>query len=510
MTITSPPSTGLPHDIGARPTHDRASTGVDGLDEILGGGLTRNRVYLLEGTPGTGKTTFALRFLMEGTSRGERGLYITLSETGEELSAVVQSHGWSLEGIDVFELADESGRDPDAEQSILYPSEVELGETIRSLTAEIDRVSPARVVFDSLSEMRLLAQDPLRYRRQVLALKQFFSTRSCTVLLLDDKTSAPGDLQLHSISHGVISLEQAIQEYGTATRRLRVIKMRGQKFQGGLHDFILDTGRVAVFPRLVASRHRAPVEHQQVGTGSTRIDEMLGGGLTRGTSTLLLGPSGVGKTTTAVHCMHAALQRGERATYYLFDEGLSTLLLRSRMLGMDIGPYVDSGACQVVQIDPAELSPGEFASMVVDAVKNGGASFVAIDSLNAYLQAMPGQTFLLLHMHELLTFLNHRAVTTILIVGQHGSVGQVRTEIDLSYLADATMLFRFFEAEGSVRSAVTVVKSRTASNERTIREFRLSASGGLQVGEPIVGFEGVMSGMPWYQGSTKMMVDGAE
>lgn len=316
---------------------DRASTGVEGLDEILGGGLTRNRVYLLEGTPGTGKTTFALQFLIQGAQQGERGRYVTLSETAEELSAVVASHGWSLEGIDVFELADEGGRDPDADQSILYPSEVELGETIRSLTAQIERAMPVRVVFDSLSEMRLLAQDPLRYRRQVLALTQFFSSRLCTVLLLDDKTSEPGDLQLHSISHGVISLEQAIQQFGTESRRLRVVKMRGQKFQGGLHDFILDTGRVAVFPRLVASRHRTPVTHDQVGTGSEQLDLMLGGGLTRGTSTLLLGPSGVGKTTTAVHCMHAALTRGERTTYYLFDEGLSTLLLRSRLLGMDIG-----------------------------------------------------------------------------------------------------------------------------------------------------------------------------
>ncbi len=398
-------STTASADADAIPPKDpeRASTGVAGLDEILGGGLTRKRVYLLEGTPGTGKTTFALRFLIEGARRGERGLYITLSETTEELAAVVASHGWSLDGIDVFELADEGGgRDPDAEQSILYPSEVELGETIRSLTAQIERAAPVRVVFDSLSEMRLLAQDPLRYRRQVLALKQFFSTRACTVLLLDDKTSEPGDLQLHSISHGVISLEQAIQQFGTESRRLRVVKMRGQKFQGGLHDFILDTGRVAVFPRLVASRHRMAVDHEQVGTGSSQLDQMLGGGLTRGTSTLLLGPSGVGKTTTAVHCMHAALQRGERATYYLFDEGLSTLLLRSRMLGMDIEPFVASGACRVVQVDPAELSPGEFASLVVDAVSNGGSSFIAIDSLNAYLQAMPGQSFLLLHMHELL------------------------------------------------------------------------------------------------------------
>jgi circadian clock protein KaiC len=486
---------------------ERASTGVSGLDQILGGGLARNRLYLLEGTPGTGKTTFALRFLMEGAARGEQGLYVTLSETSEELRAVVRSHGWSLEGIELFDLVDEGGRDPDAEQSILHPSEVELGETIRSLIEQIERLTPVRVVVDSLSEMRLLAQDALRYRRQVLALKHFFSTLQCTVLLLDDKTSDPGDLQLHSLCHGVISLEQAIQQFGTESRRLRVIKMRGMKFQGGLHDFLLDTGRVAVFPRLVASRHRAPVEHAQVSTGSAQLDKMLGGGLTRGTSTLVVGPSGVGKTSTAIHCMHAALRRGERATYFLFDEGLSTLILRSRLLGMDIEPFIASGSCGVVQIDPAELSPGEFALRVVEAV-DAGSSYIAIDSLNAYLQAMPGQTFLVLHMHELLTFLNHRGVLTMLVVNQHGSIGEVRGEIDLSYLADATMLFRFFEAQGEVRSAVTVIKSRTSANERSIREFRLSEDRGLQVGEPIAGFQGVVSGITRYTGRTRMMEDG--
>ena len=487
----------------------RASTGVEGLDQILGGGLTPNRLYLLEGTPGTGKTTFALRFLSAGVARGEKTLYITLSETAEELRAVVASHGWTLDGIDVFELLDEVGSDPDAEQSILYPSELELGETIDRITAEIDRVGPARVVFDSLSEMRLLAQDPLRYRRQVLALKQFFSTRACIVLLLDDKTSEPGDLQLHSISHGVISLEQTVQPFGTESRRLRVVKMRGQKFQGGGHDFALDTGRVAVFPRLVASQHRASVAHELVGTGSAPLDAMLGGGLTRGTSTLLVGPSGVGKTSTAVACMHAALQRGERATYYLFDEGLSTLLLRSRRLGLDIEPFVVSGQCRIVPIDPAEVSTGEFSSLVMDAVRSRGSRFIALDSLNAYLQSMPGQSYLLLHMHELVTFLNHNGVTTMLVVGQHGAIGDVRADdVNLSYLSDATLLFRFFEAEGAVRSAITAIKSRTAENERTIREFRLSEGGGLQVGDPLVAFDGVMSGLPAYRGSTKMMVDG--
>jgi circadian clock protein KaiC len=488
---------------------ERQSTGVDGLDAILGGGLTADRLYLLEGTPGTGKTTFALRFLLAGVEAGQRGLYITLSETAEELQAVVASHGWSLEGIDVFELVDGAHRDPEAEQSILYPSEVELGETIRSVTAQIERLKPQRVVFDSLSEMRLLAQDPLRYRRQILALKHFFANRACTVLLLDDKTSDPGDLQLHSISHGVISLEQGTQEFGTERRRLHVVKMRGQKFQGGAHDFLLDTGRVAVFPRLVASEHRTAVTHRPVTTGSAALDQMMGGGLSPGTSTLLLGPSGVGKTTTAVRCMHAALERGERATYYLFDEGLSTLLMRSEALGMGVRPFVESGQLHIVQVDPAELSPGEFAAGVVDAVKEFGATFVVIDSLNAYLQAMPGQSFLLLHMHELLTFLNHQSVTTMLVVGQHGVVGTMRSELDLSYLSDAVLLFKFFETDGAVHSAITAVKSRTFQNQRTIREFRLVPGVGIEIGEPLAAFEGILGGLPVYGGATQMLGNGS-
>jgi circadian clock protein KaiC len=475
----SPPTPGRTLDSPAR-----LSTGVDGLDAVLAGGLTRNRVYLLEGSPGTGKTTFALKFLLAG---------------------VVSSHGWSLAGIDVFELLDEAGRDPDAEQSILYPSEIELGETVKKITDEIARREPMLVVFDSLSEMRLLAQDPLRYRRQVLALKQFLSSRECTVLLLDDKTSTMADLQLHSICHGVITLQQATREYGAEGRQLRVVKMRGQRFQGGLHDFAIDTGRVSVFPRLVASAHRAHVAHEQVSTGVPRLDEILGGGLTRGTSTLLLGPSGIGKTTTVVQCMHSALKRGERATYYLFDEGRSTLLLRSRALGMDLAPYVESGQCKVIQIDPADLSTGEFASLVVDAVQRDGASFVALDSLNAYLQAMPGQSFLLLHMHELLTFLGHRGVITMVVVGQHGAIGNVRSDIDLSYLSDTTLLYGYFEAQGAVRSSITALKSRVAENERTIREFRLTAASGLQVGDPLSTFEGVLTGLPVYSGSTRML-----
>lgn len=482
----------------------RASTGVEGLDTILGGGLTPSRLYLIEGAPGAGKTTFALKFLMAGAADGESGLYITLSETSEELRAVVASHGWSMQGLDVYELADEIG-DADAEQSILHPSEIELGETINAVTAQITRLNPARVVFDSLSEMRLLAQDPLRYRRQILALKQFFSIRQCTVLLLDDKTSAPTDLQLHSIAHGVITLDQLTEPFGADRRHLRVVKMRGMKYQGGSHDVLLDTGRVEVFPRLVAGDHRLHFSPAPASTGSRELDEMLGGGLVPGTNTLMLGPSGVGKSTTAVRCMLTALQRGECASYYLFDEGLSTLLSRSRALGMDLAPYIASGQLQIQQIDPAALSPGEFAHRVMHAVMDDAASFVAIDSLNAYLLAMPGEGFLLLHMHELLSFLNQQGVTTVMVVGQHGLLGEVRAEIDLSYLSDSILMYRYFEAFGEVRTAVSAVKSRTAENQRSIREFRLSSVHGLQVGAALQGFEGVLSGLPTYRGGTPLL-----
>jgi circadian clock protein KaiC len=489
-----------------QPGAARASTGVEGLDLILGGGLTPSRMYLVEGTPGTGKTTFALKFLMAGVSRGERGLYITLSETAAELRAVVASHGWTLDGIEVFELVNELGLSPDVEQSILHPSEVELGETIKSVIETIERINPERVVFDSLSEMRLLAQDPLRYRRQVLALKHFFASRKCTVLMLDDKTSDPGDLQLHSIAHGVISLEQTPQRFGAERRQIRIAKMRGTRFKSGFHDFLLDTGRVEVFPRLVAADHAREFVATARTTGSPELDDMLGGGLSPGTNTLLMGPSGVGKTTTAISCMLAALQRGERCDFYLFDEGRATLLLRSAELGMDLKRYIDNGQLVVQQIDPSALSPGEFAHRVMRGVKQG-STFVVIDSLNAYVHAMPGQSFLTLHMHELLSFLNHQGVTTLVVLGQHGVVGELRSEIDLSYLADSILLYRFFEAHSEVRTALSAVKSRTAQNQRTIREFRLSSGRGLQIGDALRDFEGVLSGLPAYRGKTPMLGD---
>ena len=487
----------------------RVSMGVEGLDDILGGGLTRDRIYLVEGTPGSGKTTLALQFLLKGREEGETGLYITLSETEAELRAAAASHGWSLEGIDLFELVSEEGLNPESEQSVLHPSDVELGETTRGVMAQVEATKPLRVVFDSLSEMRLLAQNPLRHRRQILALKHFFATRNCTVLLLDDQTAEHGDLQLHSIAHGVISLQRTTQEYGAQRRRLEIIKMRGIKYRGGFHDFELDTGGIRVFERLVAADHPARFASEMVSIGAPGIDALMGGGLARGTNTLISGPSGVGKTTTAVRCALTALERGETVAYYLFDEGLATLLARSKSLGMDLHPYLGSGQLIIRSIDPAELSPGEFAFHVRDVVERAGAQTVVIDSLNAYLQAMPGQKFLLLQMHELLTYLNQQGIVTLLILGQHGFIGEVRSDIDLSYLSDGILLFRFFEAAGSVRTAISAVKSRTAAHEKTIREIRLTSKG-IEVGEALTDFQGVMSGLPSYAGKMRMLgEDGA-
>lgn len=480
------------------------STGIRDFDEILGGGLTPNRSYLVEGTPGSGKTTIALQFLLEGVRVGERGLYITLSETVAELQEVARSHRWSLDGVELFELVSSEGLDPEAEQSILEPSEVELGETIGGVIECVDRLRPARVVFDSLSEMRLLAQNSLRYRRQILALKQYFSTRQCTVLMLDDRSSEPADVQLHSIAHGVITLEQAVEDYGAERRRLRVVKMRGVKYRGGFHDFIIETGGVQVFPRLIAAEHHRAFTGELVTSGVPQLDLMLGGGLTRGANTLLSGPSGVGKTSTAIRAALAALERGEKAAYYLFDEGLGTLLARARSMGMDLAPFIDSGQLIIAQIDPAEISPGEFASWVRHAVLDDGASFLAIDSLNAFLQAMPGEKYLLLQMHELLSFLNQQGVITMLILGQHGVIGDVRSDIDLSYLSDSIILFRYFESRGNVRKAVAVSKSRTTPHQASIREFTLGPAG-LLVGEPLIDFEGVFTGLPTYQGVTPLM-----
>ncbi|KQV97537.1 ATPase domain-containing protein [Rhizobacter sp. Root1221] len=482
----------------------RVSTGVTGLDAILGGGLASGCVYLVEGSPGTGKTTLALQFLRAGAARNEVGLYITLSETAPELRTVVASHGWTLDGIELYELIGELRLAPDEKQSVLLPSEIELGETIKRVVEIVETLNPVRVVFDSLSEMRLLADEPLRYRRQILALKHFFSQRQCTVLLLDDKTTHEGDAQLHSIAHGVISLSQNEQEFGIERRRLRVVKMRGISYQGGSHDFRLTTGGLHVYPRLVAANHHRDFASAPNGTGSAELDTLLGGGLFPGTNTLLTGPSGIGKTTTAVSCMLAALAAGIPSSYFLFDEGVATLIERSRQLGMNLHPHLDSGLLELVQIDPAEMSPGEFAARTVSAVQQHKSRFVVIDSLNAYIQAMPGQAFLLLHVHELLTYLNQQGVVTLVLLGQHGLLGEIRTDVDLSYLSDVIVTFRFFEVAGRVRSAVSCVKSRVAPHERTIREFQLVGAQGVHISETLYDVEGILGELPSCRSDTPL------
>lgn len=481
----------------------RISTGIAGLDDILGGGLTPQRVYLVEGSPGSGKTTLGLQFLLDGAARGDAGLYITLSETADELKAVAASHGWNIDALSIFELADDTELDLDAQQSVFHPSEVELGETTRKVMDRVDAIKPVRVVFDSLSEMRLLAQNPLRYRRQILALKQFFSARACTVLLLDDKTSQ-SDQHLHSIAHGVVSLEQIAKEFGTERRRVNIIKMRGIRFRGGYHDYTLDRGGITMYPRLVAAEHNRDFTPMVRPTGSEGLDALLGGGLVRGTNTLFVGPSGIGKTTLAARCLLSSLERGEKAALYLFDEGLGTFFARCTALGMDLRPYAENGRLHIHHIDPAELAPGQFAQMLRDAVEKGKVDFVAIDSLNAYLQAMPGEQFLLLQMHELLSYLNQQGVTTVMVLGQHGMIGEVRSDVDMSYLSDGTVMMRFFESNGRLRRAITVIKSRTSEHALTIHELQLNRNG-IRVGDALEGFEGVLTGLPSYRGSTPMM-----
>ena len=481
-------------------------SGVKGLDHILHGGFPSNRLYLIEGTPGTGKTTLALSFLLEGVRHGEDGLYVTLSETVNELNAVARSHDWSLDGLSLFELVAEDEFGSDNEQTLLHPSEVELGETVRGIIAQVDATNPQRVVLDSLSELRLLAQNPLRYRRQILALKHFFAKRDCTVLMLDDRTAKPGDLQLHSIAHGVVSLEQTASEFGSERRRMRVVKMRGLKYRGGYHDFTIEKGGLCVYPRLIAAEHFRDFDGEPVATGLDELDALLGGGLVPGTNTLLTGPAGVGKTTTAVRCMIAALERGEKAAYYLFDERSATLLLRSRKLNMDLQSYIDRGQLILRQIDPAELSPGEFAGAVQRAVEDDEASLIIIDSLNAYLHAMPSDNFLVLQMHELLSYLNQQGIVSLMILGQHGVTGDLRGDVDISYLADTVMLLRFFEAQGVVRKSLAVIKTRTTDHERTIREFSINASG-IRIGDPLTGFDGVLTGQPRYSASGDALIN---
>ena len=481
---------------------ERFATGIAGLDDILGGGLPRNHLYLVEGDPGTGKTTIAMQFLMEGIRCGQKGLYVTLSESKAELLEVADSHGWSLEGLEIFALApDEAQLKPEAQYTVFNPSEIEMCDTTNAVIAEVERLQPARVVFDSLSELRLLARDSLRYRRQILGLKQYFSGRRCTVLLLDDRTGEGHDQQLQSIAHGVILMESVEREYGIKRRRLEVKKLRGSKFREGFHDYCIKRGGVEVYPRLVAAEHLVTFQPTHMESGIPALDTLLGGGLDSGTSTLLLGPAGCGKSTIAVRYAVSAVEHGGHAALFTFDETLATLVIRAKGLGIDIRKHADAGTLQLRQVDAAELSPGQFAHEIRQLVEKQHLTLLIIDSLNGFLNAMPGEHFLSMQLHELLAFLSQKGVTTLMTVSQVGFVGtNVDTPVDVSYLADTVLLFRYFEAAGEVRQALSVIKKRSGEHERTIREL-VMRNGVISVGEVLTEFDGVLTGSPRYRGS---------
>jgi circadian clock protein KaiC len=485
---------------------NRAATGIQGLDDIIGGGFPRDRFYLIQGEPGCGKTTLALRFLIDGREQGERGLYITLSETKEELNAVADSHGWSLAGIDVLELsAIESKLGNEAANTIFHPAEVELNFVTKVLLEELDRVKAQRVVLDSLSEMRLLTQSALRYRRQMLAFKHHFARNRATVMLLDDMPSDNQDRDVQSLVHGVVELEQMSPLYGAERRRVRIIKLRGAAFRGGYHDFVIRRGGLTVFPRLSAVEHAPSFATDVVSTGLSEFDRLLGGGLHRGTSTLLMGPAGCGKSTLGARITAASCERGERCTVFLFDEILHNYLSRSKALGMDLQQYRDQDLVRIHQIDPAELSPGEFAHMIYREVDERGVRMVAIDSLNGYINAMPGEKLMALHLHELLTYLNQQGVISIMTLAQHGMLGQVQSPIDVTYVADSVLYLRYFENAGTVRQAISVIKKRSGNHERSIRELQITGEG-VRLGAPLVEFDGVLTGTPVYHGPVGSML----
>ena len=482
------------------PSTERVSTASEGLDVVLGGGLPRNRLYLIEGDPGTGKTTLALKFLLQGIGLGERGLYVALSETKEELQAVADSHGWDLAGVDIYELAPEDVQS-NGQSTVFHPSELELGATMKALLEHVERTRPVRVVFDSVSEMRLLAGSALRYRRQILAMKQFFSGRGSTVLLLDDRTVEGPDLQLQSIAHGVITLHTRAPEYGGARRQLRVMKLRGVDFQAGYHDYAIEPGGLRVFPRLVAAEHGQPISEEMVASGVLALDALFGGGLARGTTTLFLGPAGSGKSLVAAQVAGAAARRGESIAFYLFDEGLDTFLRGTAGIGVDLRDHIDAGRVTIQPINPAELSPGRFVHVVRDAVERRRVSVVVIDSLNGYMNAMPDERLLTTHLHELFAYLRRSGVLTLAVMTQHGLVGSMQTAVDVSYLADTVVLLRYFEARGAVRKAISMMKKRASKHEAMIRELSIDDRG-IHVGNPLHDFRGILMGVPDFVGGT--------
>jgi circadian clock protein KaiC len=471
-------------------------TGVAGLDDILSGGLPANRLYLLQGTPGVGKTTLALQFLLEGAKRGEPGLYITLSETKDELDAVASSHGWDLSKLALLELsAIEEVLAESKENTFFHPSELELTKTTQILLSQVEKINPRRIVLDSLSEFRLLAESALRYRRQMLRLKQYFAGRNSTVLLLDDQTGEASDLHIQSISHGVITLERLAIMYGVERRQLKVQKLRGVKFREGAHDYRIERGGLRVFPRLVAAEHKTDFVDEPVSSGIAGFDALMGGGLDRGTSTLFIGPAGCGKSTLALQHAVSLARKGKKSVIYIFDENQKTLEKRAASVGLELKEFLASNLITIQQVDPAELSPGEFVATVREAVTKEQASLIIIDSLNGYLNSMPDEKFLNLQLHELLTFLSQQGVVSIMTLAQHGLVGPMQSPVDVTYLADAVVLLRYFEANGKLNKSISVVKKRSGRHETAIRELKIE-KGAVHVGEPLREFHGVMTGVP--------------
>jgi circadian clock protein KaiC len=486
-----------------RPPADLCRTGIEGFDDILAGGLPRDRLYLVLGEPGVGKTTLALQFLLEGARRGEKGLYITLSETQAELQEVAVSHGWDLSKISLFELsAIEAQIKAESDTTFFSPSEVELNRTTKTLLEEVERVKPSRVVLDSLSELRLMSETPLRYRRQILSLKQYFAGRKCTVLMLDDNAGrSQVDDQVESLAHGVVVLTKTAPDFGVSRRQVRIQKIRSVKFREGNHDLLLNTGGLVIFPRLVAAEHRGSFQRESMSAGITELDALLGGGLDRGTSSIFMGPAGTGKSTLAMSFALAAANRGERALFFTFDETLATLGMRSEAVGLGLEKHLKTGQVRLQQVDPAEISPGEMAYKIKRAVQEEGVRMVVIDSLNGLLHAMPDQRHMVLQLHELLSFLNQQGVTSLMVLTQQGLIGTaMHGPIDLTYLADTVVLLRYFELHGKVRQAISVIKKRSGDHERTIREFKITRSG-ITVGPPLEDFHGVLSGIPQITGN---------
>jgi circadian clock protein KaiC len=479
----------------------RAATGIPGLDEILGGGLPEHRLYVVEGAAGCGKTTLAFQFLLEGAGRGEQTLFVSFSESEDELRSVADCHGWNLNRLPHFHVPNFTGEssDPDRDYTIFEPGEVELNEMMKNLYDLIERLNPVRAVFDSVSEMRLLARDPLRYRRHVIGLKNFFTKRQCTVIFTDEAIP-DRDPQLQSIAHGVICLEQISRAYGTSRRRLRIVKLRGSSIREGFHDIVIRHGGLQVFPTLIASMHQKDFKRSKLQSGIAGLDSLVDGGLARGGSVLIAGPAGAGKSSIACAYAVNAAQRNERSAFFIFDESKTTLMARAAGFGMRLDELVKSGTVTITQVDPAQLSPGEFSHLVQKAVEKDGAALVIIDTLNGYLQSIPDESFPLLHIHELLTYLNQQGVVTLVVTAQNGLVGTLASPIDASYLADAMLALRYFESSGRVRQAISMIKNRHGAHERTIRELVLSAHDGIVVGEPLTQFEGVLSGQLRYGG----------